>query len=179
MVGYTNAGKSTLLNSLTGAEVAAEDRLFSTLDPVTRLVRLASGRQVLMTDTVGFINKQPPTVVAAFKATLEEIREASLLLHVVDITHANATAQADVVEGALRDLGLADRPRLLVLNKVDQFHDGEADKMAQVIIEASSGHPTAVLTSALLGSGLERLLEEMDRVLAATSRSSPAAAAPA
>ena len=180
MVGYTNAGKSTLFNSLTAAEVVAEDRLFSTLDPVTRLVRLASGRQVLITDTVGFIQKQPPTVVAAFQATLEEMREASLLLHVVDITHPNAAAQADVVEEALRDLGLADRPRVLALNKADLFHDGEAEKTAQAIREASSGHPRAVLTSALLGSGLERLLEEIDQAVSATRPPRPVtASAPA
>ena len=176
LVGYTNAGKSTLLNTLTGAGVAVEDRLFSTLDPVTRRVRLPSGTEVLVTDTVGFIQKQPPAVVAAFQATLEEMREASLLLHVVDITQPNAAAQADVVEGALRDLGLADRPRILVFNKVDLFHDGEAGEMGDALRKASTGHPSAVLTSALLGGGLEGLLEEIDRVLAETSRSRPVAA---
>ena len=119
LVGYTNAGKSTLLNSLAGAGVAAEDRLFSTLDPVTRKVRLPSGGLVLMTDTVGFIQKLPHAVVSAFRATLEEAQESAMLIHVVDFTHANAAGQAQVVEGILGDLGLLDKPRILALNKTD------------------------------------------------------------
>ncbi len=153
LVGYTNAGKSTLLNSLTNANVPAEDRLFSTLDPVTRSVRLPSGRDVLMTDTVGFIQKLPPAVVSAFRATLEEAEESAILLHVVDITHRNAAAHADVVEGILGELGLLHKPRVLVLNKTDRL-DAEGDGLGSF--------PGAVPISALTGDGLEDLLAEID-----------------
>ena len=119
LVGYTNAGKSTLFNALSGAAVDAQDQLFSTLDPVTRRVRLPSGAPLLLSDTVGFIQKLSPTVVAAFRATLEELSEADILLHVVDITHPKVVEQTRVVDGVLEDLGLGDRRRLLVANKTD------------------------------------------------------------
>jgi len=119
LVGYTNAGKSTLMHALSGADVLVEDRLFATLDPVTRRIRLPSGATALLTDTVGFIQKLPTQLVAAFRATLEELEEATLLLHVVDITHPDAEEQARTVEHTLADLGLAERPRLTVLNKID------------------------------------------------------------
>ncbi|UCG84598.1 MAG: GTPase HflX, partial [Dehalococcoidia bacterium] len=119
LIGYTNAGKSTLLNKLSDANVFVEDKLFVTLDPTTRRLFLPDNRQVLITDTVGFIQKLPPTVVAAFKATLEELAEAQLLLHVVDISSETATQQCRTVEEMLEDLGLAHKPRLIVLNKVD------------------------------------------------------------
>ena len=119
LVGYTNAGKSTLFNALSGAAVDAQDQLFSTLDPVTRRVRLPSGAPLLLSDTVGFIQKLSPTVVAAFRATLEELSEADILLHVVDITHPKVVEQTRVVDGVLEDLGLGDRLRLLVANKTD------------------------------------------------------------
>jgi len=164
LVGYTNAGKSTLLNSLTGADVVAQGKLFSTLDPVTRRVRLPSGRELLLTDTVGFIQKLPPAIVAAFRATLEEIREAALVLHVVDITHPNAGAQADVVEDVLGDLGLTDRPRILVLNKADLLDSDDPQAWADRIDGASdtAERPRSVLTSAFTGLGLDSLLAEMD-----------------
>ena len=165
LVGYTNAGKSTLLNRLTGAGVAAEDRLFSTLDPVTRKIRLGSGRDLLLTDTVGFIHKLPATVVAAFRATLEEIAESALILHVVDISHPNAGAQADVVEGVLGDLGLSDRPRVLVLNKTDLAVDGGDDDWRQDLGSFAGNRPKTVFTSALTGNGLDELREGIDDLL--------------
>ncbi|MEK7872457.1 MAG: GTPase HflX, partial [Chloroflexota bacterium] len=119
LVGYTNAGKSTLMNALSRADVLVEDKPFATLDPVTRRIMLPSGRPALLTDTVGFIQKLPHSVVAAFRATLEEIAEAALLLHVIDITHKNAAEQAQVVDKILAGMGLMDRSRILVLNKVD------------------------------------------------------------
>jgi len=119
LVGYTNAGKSTLMRALSGADVLVQDQLFATLDPVTRRIRLPSNGMALLTDTVGFIQKLPTQLVAAFRATLEELEEATLLLHVVDITHADAEQQAAAVEQTLRDLGLGERPLLVALNKVD------------------------------------------------------------
>lgn len=119
LVGYTNAGKSTLFNALTDASVLVADRLFSTLDPVTRRISLPSGTMALLTDTVGFIHKLPPTLVAAFHATLEELEEATVLLHVVDITHSNARQRVQVVEETLENLGLGAKPCVAVLNKVD------------------------------------------------------------
>ena len=175
LVGYTNAGKSTLLNSLTGAEVAVEDKLFSTLDPITRRIRLSSGRELLLTDTVGFIQKLPPTVVAAFRATLEEMQESAFLVHVVDITHPNAAAQADVVEGVLNDLDLAAKPRILVLNKVDLLSHKEGAPWPDAVRSMAETHPQVVLTSALGKLGLERLLEEMDLLLSHRASSSVAA----
>ena len=119
LVGYTNAGKSTLFNALSDAKVEAEDQLFSPLDPVTRRVRLPSGQEVLLTDTVGFIQKLSPTVVAAFRATLEELTQSDMLLHVIDVTHPKVAEQTEVVEDTLADLNLLDKPRILVLNKMD------------------------------------------------------------
>ena len=119
LVGYTNAGKSTLFNSLSNAKVDAKDQLFSTLDPVTRRIRLPSGGQLLLTDTVGFIQKLSPTVVAAFRATLEELAESDILLHVIDATHPKVVEQTRVVDRILSDLKLEDRPRLLIANKTD------------------------------------------------------------
>src|SRR5207253_6657730 len=124
LVGYTNAGKSTLMRALSGAEVLVQDRLFATLDPVTRRIRLPLGGFALLTDTVGFIQKLPTQLVAAFRATLEELEEATLLLHVVDITHPDAEEQVHTVEATLKELGLADRPRVTALNKVDLLVDG-------------------------------------------------------
>ena len=165
LVGYTNAGKSTLLNSLTGAGVVAEDKLFSTLDPVTRQVRLPSGRQLLLTDTVGFIQKLPPAVVAAFRATLEEIEESALILHVLDITHANAAQQADVVEGILGDLKLSSKPRILVLNKIDLIEQESNTSPESAMQDMVEGQQRVVFTSALSGEGTKKLLSEIDEVL--------------
>jgi GTP-binding protein HflX len=117
--GYTNAGKSTLLNRLTDAGVLAEDKLFATLDPTTRRLRLPSGRETLLTDTVGFIQKLPTKLVAAFRSTLEEITEATLLVHLLDITHPNAAEQAIAVEQTLAEIGVRDIPLVTALNKID------------------------------------------------------------
>lgn len=119
MVGYTNAGKSTLFNALSKAGVVAEDKLFSTLDTVTRRIRLPNGQPLLINDTVGFIQKLPTGLIAAFRATLEDLQEADILLHVIDITHEKAPEQAETVNRTLRDLELAHKQQLLVLNKVD------------------------------------------------------------
>ena len=119
IVGYTNAGKSTLFNALTEASVLVEDKLFATLDPTTRRVMLPDKRVILLTDTVGFIRKLPPMIVSAFRATLEELSEATVLLHVVDLASHNAAEQNQVVEGTLAQLELADKPRITVLNKAD------------------------------------------------------------
>ena len=130
LVGYTNAGKSTLMRALSGADVLVQDQLFATLDPVTRRIHLPSGGAALLTDTVGFIQKLPTQLVAAFRATLEELEEATLMLHVVDITHPDAEEQAETVEETLAELGLADRPRLMVLNKMDRLVVDEEAAMA-------------------------------------------------
>jgi GTP-binding protein HflX len=121
LVGYTNAGKSTLLNALSDAGVRAENVLFATLDPTTRLVALPDGQQTLLTDTVGFIQRLPTQLVAAFRATLEEIREADVLVHVLDLTHPNAEEQSKTVDQVLKDLGAGDKPRIVALNKIDRL----------------------------------------------------------
>jgi GTP-binding protein HflX len=124
IVGYTNAGKSTLFNALSQAEVLVEDKLFATLDPTTRRLTLPDRSAVLMTDTVGFIRKLPPAIVTAFRATLEELAEASLLLHVVDFASHNAAEQCQVVEDTLADLNLKDKPTITALNKIDLLLPG-------------------------------------------------------
>ena len=120
------------MRALSGADVLAEDKLFATLDPVTRRLRLPSGEVVLLTDTVGFIQKLPTELVAAFRATLEELSEADLLLHVVDIAHPNAFEQTQAVEATLQDLGVAERPTLLALNKVDLLRDDDGRRVAEL-----------------------------------------------
>ena len=154
LVGYTNAGKSTLLNSLADAGVTAEDKLFSTLDPVTRKVRLDSGREVLITDTVGFIQKLPPAIVAAFRATLEEIREAQVVIHVADISSPNLANHIEEVESILKDLGVAGKPTVLALNKADLL-PGAVDEPPRGVVHISA-------TKRLR---LDELLEEVERLL--------------
>ena len=159
LVGYTNAGKSTLLNALSNAGVAAEDKLFSTLDPVTRRIRTADGRAFLLTDTVGFIQKLPPALVAAFRATLEELEGADLMLHVIDITHQNAPEQAQVVNEMLANLQLDDEAnRILVLNKVDLLAEDEAADGYAQRLQAAVDHDRVVVVSAAREWGLEGLL---------------------
>ncbi|MDO8963225.1 MAG: GTPase HflX [Coriobacteriia bacterium] len=154
LVGYTNAGKSTTLNALTDAGVLVADQLFATLDATTRTMDLAEGRKVTVTDTVGFIHKLPHSLVEAFKSTLDEVREADLLLHVVDAAHQQARDQISAVQEVLGEIGAADRPTLLVLNKADALEAGERAAWL-------SKYPHAVVCSAVTGEGLEELRERV------------------
>jgi GTP-binding protein HflX len=164
LVGYTNAGKSTLLNAMTGAEVGVRDRLFHTLDPTTRTLRL-NGRPHLLTDTVGFISKLPHTLVDAFGATLEETRRAELLIHVLDASapEAHAEIMQRSVEQTLEEIGAGERPRLLALNKIDLLDETARE-------EVQLRHPDAVLVSGVTGEGLQELGESIERALAHTLR---------
>jgi GTPase len=153
LVGYTNAGKSTLLNCISKADVYVADKLFATLDPTTRRVNLADGHFALFTDTVGFIQKLPTTLVAAFRATLEEIAEADLLIHMIDITHPQAEQQARAVYQALVDIDADHIPILTALNKVDSLND--PDRAREIL----SDYPSAVAISALTGEGISDLLK--------------------
>jgi GTP-binding protein HflX len=172
LVGYTNAGKSTLLNALSHANVFVEDKLFATLDPTTRRLSLPDRSQILMTDTVGFIRKLPPTIVSAFKATLEELDEASLLLHIVDLTSHNASLQCQTVEDILSDLKLSEKPRITVLNKIDRLLDNSRRWDEKSALDYLSGQTQAdentVLVSAVKGWGLPGLLELIGRTLSRT-----------
>jgi GTP-binding protein HflX len=190
LVGYTNAGKSTLLNRLSGSDVYTADQLFATLDPTTRRVDSPWGQQLLVSDTVGFIQKLPTQLVASFRATLEEIAEADLLVHVVDVVHPDAVEQAETVERVLRELGMVELPMVVAANKIDllpgyvppgdrpsalsgttgapdYWPDGEPAALARI----REIYPDAVLTSAADGVGLAELLvaagEELkDRLVA-------------
>lgn len=159
IVGYTNAGKSTLLNALTGSDVLAADQLFATLDPTTRRVEMPGGRAALFTDTVGFIQKLPTALVAAFQATLEEIAEADILLHVVDITHPNALEQAEAVEQTLAELEVSDIPIVTALNKIDRLPDFDTRD------NTLAAYPHTVGISATKRLGLGALLERIQQVL--------------
>jgi GTP-binding protein HflX len=159
LVGYTNAGKSTLLNALTGSDVFAADQLFATLDPTTRRIKLPGGREVLATDTVGFIQKLPTTLVAAFRATLEEIAEADLILHVVDITHDNVEQQAATVLQVLAELNATEQPIVTALNKIDALPEREFGDTPE------TEDDNTVAISALTGEGLPELLVCIERVL--------------
>jgi GTP-binding protein HflX len=158
IVGYTNAGKSTLLNALTGADVLVEDQLFATLDPTTRSCTLPSNRVVLFTDTVGFIQKLPTQLIAAFRATLEEVSEADLLVHVVDITHPHAMTQIEAVNQTLQELDVAGFPQILALNKTDQLPQ-------DTILEIETVVEYAVPISAMTGQGLDQLKMRVDTML--------------
>ena len=159
IVGYTNAGKSTLLNALADADVLVEDKLFATLDPTTRRVALPGGGEVLFTDTVGFIQKLPTQLVAAFRATLEEVAEADLLLHVVDATHPHVMGQAEAVSQTLEGIGAVDIPTVTALNKIDRL--STSDGVPSLLRE----FPNSVAISALTGEGLETLLDRIEKVL--------------
>jgi GTP-binding protein HflX len=173
LVGYTNAGKSTLMRALTQADVLVEDQLFATLDPTTRRIRLPSSRAALLTDTVGFIQKLPTQLVAAFQATLEELADAGLLLHVVDITHPDAAQQSQTVDDTLAELGLAEKPRVTALNKVDRLigRNGAAisnpDDLADYDLGLAAHRPDAALISAERRWGLDELLQRIDAALEA------------
>jgi len=151
LVGYTNAGKTTLFNRLTGSAMASADQLFVTLDPAARLVSPPNLQPFILTDTVGFIRKLPPQLVAAFKATLEELVDADLLLHVVDGSHPRVEEQREAVERLLGELGLGDRPAILVLNKLDRVDEPHAIRRLN---EEAGGVPISART----GSGVDELL---------------------
>jgi GTP-binding protein HflX len=170
LVGYTNAGKSTLLNALSQANVASEDRLFTTLDPTTRRIVLPDKRIVLLSDTVGFIRKLPPAIISAFRATLEELTEASLLLHVVDLTSPNAAEECHTVEEILADLNLLDKPRLTALNKIDLLIDSgrswnEESALKYLSDRDEVARADTVLISAVRKWGLSNLLETIRQTL--------------
>jgi GTP-binding protein HflX len=154
LVGYTNAGKSTLFNALTQSQAVVSDQLFMTLDPLVRKVRLGGGRAFLLVDTVGFIRKLPHSLVAAFRATLEEVVEADLLLHVVDASSDGVAEREAAVASVLHEIGAQDRPQLLVLNKIDRAPEGRP-----AAVEAA--RPDAVPVSALHGHGLPGLLDAL------------------
>jgi GTP-binding protein HflX len=159
IVGYTNAGKSTLLNALTEATVQTEDKLFATLDPTTRRLHLPTNQDVLLTDTVGFIRKLPHNLVESFKATLEEVVQADLLLHVVDASHPLAEEQIHSVNTVLDEIGAHNKPTLMVFNKIDRFENGERmDRFFQ-------RYPHAVMISAKTGVGLSNLWAELSTML--------------
>lgn len=161
LVGYTNAGKSTLLKTLTGADVLIEDKLFATLDPTTRRVVLPNNDTVLLTDTVGFIQNLPHHLVAAFRATLEEVIEADLLLHVVDASHPNCERQIKAVHDVLQNLGVLNKPMIMVFNKIDgvypKGHKIDFHSIPHIPSRAQADFPT-VNISALSGEGIEKLL---------------------
>jgi GTPase len=164
LVGYTSAGKSTLLNALTGAEVLADPKLFATLDPTTRRATLPGGRPILVTDTVGFIRRLPHNLVAAFRATLEETVDADVLLHVVDASSPEMEEQMEAVIEVLTELHIQDKPIVTVLNKIDLVKD------TYRLREMVANHPDTVYISALTGDGLPQLLLTVERVLAHAER---------
>lgn len=173
IVGYTNAGKSTLLNCLSDADVLTEDMLFATLDPTTRRVALASGKEVLLTDTVGFIQKLPTQLVAAFRATLEEVLEADLLLHIVDVTDLNLGSKVEAVEQVLHEIEAGNKPTLIALNKIDLVDPEtelgvEATPLAMrrnAVNELRERYPFVVPISAQQGVGMDELLGAIEETL--------------
>jgi GTP-binding protein HflX len=159
LVGYTNTGKSTLLNALCDADVLVEDRLFATLDPTIRRLELPGGRHVLLSDTVGFIRSLPHQLIAAFRATLEEVQEAEILVHVLDASSPNLAGQREAAERVLGELGCATKPTLLVYNKADKA------KNLEFIEKMAAREPRAVVVSALRGRGLDSLRFALSRLL--------------
>ena len=158
LVGYTNAGKSTVLNALSGADVLVADQPFATLDPTTRRAEVGKGVNILLSDTVGFVNKLPPTLVAAFRATLEELADADLLVHVADVSHPNLHERMRVVKDTLKTLELGAREQLLVLNKVDALHDAEGEGLREAL---GAEFPRAVFVSGRTGEGLDTLRDRL------------------
>jgi GTP-binding protein HflX len=157
IVGYTNAGKSTLLRALTRTEVLVADKMFATLDPASRRLRFPRDREVIITDTVGFIRDLPETLVAAFRATLEELREADVFLHVVDPSSEGLERRMAAVRAVLSEMGLRDRPEILVFNKIDRLPPGDGAQLA--------AHFGGVAVSAMQRTGFERMLERAEREL--------------
>lgn len=155
LIGYTNAGKSSLLNRLTGAGVVAEDKLFATLDPTTRQLVLPNRQKVLLTDTVGFIRKLPHTVIESFKATLEEVQLADLLIHVVDLSHPQHREQMAAVEETIAELGAHGKQQFVVFNKIDRISDPE------ILASQLHHHPGSAAVSARTGDGMDAFLQEL------------------
>lgn len=182
-VGYTNAGKSTLFNVLSASSVLTRNKLFSTLDPTTRRIHLPDGQTVLITDTVGFIQKLPPSLIAAFRATLEELSEASLLLHVVDLTSHNAAEECQTVEAILGELGVADKPRLTLLNKIDLLLDkneqwDEKKALNYLSDQCDTDSEDALLISATKRWGIGRLRDRIAEALKVRPSQSAVSEAP-
>ena len=172
LVGYTNAGKSTLLNVLSHAQTFVEDKLFATLDPTTRRLSLPDRSIVLLTDTVGFIRKLPVTLATAFRATLEELNEATMLVHIVDISAHNAAEQCQIVEDILTDLELTEKPRITVLNKIDRLLDAgkawdEAAALRYCADKCEAENEDTVLISTAKRWGLKSLLERINQIISA------------
>jgi GTP-binding protein HflX len=159
VVGYTNAGKSTLLNLLTGADLVAENKLFATLDPTTRSFILPNKQRVLLTDTVGFLRKLPHTLIESFKATLEEVSEADLLIHIVDLSHPRVEEQMEAVDSVIKELDAFGKQTLIVFNKIDNLGDRE---LANTYV---SRFPGSVAISALTGEGVDKLVQSLQRAL--------------
>jgi GTP-binding protein HflX len=171
LAGYTNAGKSTLFNRLTAAGVLADARMFATLDPTVRAITLPSRRRVLLSDTVGFIRNLPTSLIEAFRATLEEVADSALILHIVDVSSTQAAQHISEVFRVLGEIGASSTPQILVMNKADQLPPEERDEQAQIIgarLLADAGQSPlipAVLVSGLTGEGLARLFEVVDEVV--------------
>jgi GTP-binding protein HflX len=163
LVGYTNAGKSTLFNALSRAEVLVSSRMFATLDPTVRALRLPSNRRILVSDTVGFIRDLPKGLLTAFRATLEEVQEAALILHVSDVSNPNYDELNEEVGKILKELGVSDRPTLCVLNKIDRLTAGQRENLRQSCKRAGEAAP--VLVSGLTGEGLDELLRRIDAAM--------------
>jgi GTP-binding protein HflX len=159
VVGYTNAGKSTLLNLLTGADVVAEDKLFATLDPTTRSFALPNKQRVLLTDTVGFLRKLPHTLIESFKATLEEVSEADLLIHIADLPHPRVDEQMEAVDRVIKELDAYGKQTLLVFNKIDMLPDRE---LVDAYLKRFSG---SVAISARTGEGVNKLVQALENAL--------------
>jgi GTP-binding protein HflX len=165
LVGYTNAGKSTLFNALSRAEVLVSSRMFATLDPTIRAIRLPSNRRVLVSDTVGFIRDLPKGLLTAFRATLEEVQEAALILHVSDVSNPHHAELDEEVAKILNDLGVSERPKLCVLNKVDRLTAEQRTSLTPTCVKPTGINGGPVLVSALTGEGIEDLLQRMDEAL--------------
>lgn len=170
LVGYTNAGKSSLFNRLTGSSVFVEDRLFATLDPVVRRLELPGGQTMLLSDTVGFVRKLPHHLIAAFRATLDEVREADILLHVIDASNPGWPDQARAAEDVLADIGVAASPVIYVLNKIDRLAGGPSEAEATAAAAELGRRAKVVSLSALTGQGVEDLLRVLSGELASRRR---------
>ena len=165
LVGYTNAGKSTLLNSLTASKVLAENKMFSTLDPVTRRLPLSNGTHILLTDTVGFVQKLPTALIAAFRATLEEANDADLILHILDVTHPQRMEQAISVIDILHDIGLSEKPILTILNKWDKFPEGYEPYDDDDLRRFMEMFDSVVFSAGINGAGKMEILRSIENIV--------------